>query len=137
MFNRYFIFLVCFMGMLFSASMVDFRKRISKKKRILAPSINVSKFQLDISILSIVFSRNKILEHSGKKVSNPPHPLININRFALFFYSRSWYLSYLDDTNPSFIDSNDCTLCFKNTEGRGVKISHLCRDEYFTFLPPP
>ena len=47
-----------------------------RKKRTLAPSITsiVSKFQLDISILSIVYTQNKILEPSGKKVSKKPPP---------------------------------------------------------------
>ena len=40
-----------------------------EKKRTLAPSISsiVSKFQLDISILSIVYTQNKIFEPSEKK----------------------------------------------------------------------
>ena len=51
---------------------------IEKKNCILAPSITsiVSKFQLDISILSIVCTQNKILEPSGKKnVEKAPPPL--------------------------------------------------------------
>ena len=71
------------MGMPFSASMEESRMEISKnkKKRTLVPSIKgiVWKFQLDISILSIVCTQNKILEPLGKKVSKrPPPPLSGI-----------------------------------------------------------
>ena len=49
------------------------------KKRTLAPSITsiVSKFQLDISILSIVYTQNKILEPSGKKCRKDTPPPLN------------------------------------------------------------
>ena len=50
-----------------------------KKKRILAPSITsiVSKFQLDISILSIVCTQNKI---EGKILSSVNPPLKKIGK---------------------------------------------------------
>ena len=69
MFDRYFIFPVIFI--FFSASMEGSSMRISKnkKKHTLVPWITslVSKFQLIISILSIVCKQNKILEPWGKR----------------------------------------------------------------------
>ena len=67
----------------------------NKKNCILAPSITgiVSKFQLDISILSIVCTINKILEPSGEKVSKkPPLPPPFVSRDS---YSVATYVQYL------------------------------------------
>ena len=85
-FNRFFIFLVCFMGMSFSAaSMVGSKMQIlkNKKKHSLAPSITslVSNFQLDISILSIFCTQNKILEPLWKKCQYAPPTLPILSNF--------------------------------------------------------
>ena len=65
MFNRYFIFF----GVLNGDALLGVHGGVqdANKEHTLAPSITsiVSKFQLDISILSIVYTQNKILEPSG------------------------------------------------------------------------
>ena len=63
-----------------------------KKKRTLAPSITsiVSKFELDISILSIVYSKNKIEPLGEKELKRPPLPYQDVKIIPVQDYVFEW-----------------------------------------------